>query len=103
MMNFLCCTLLVFVGLGTSKADEEPRVLDKGDGLVVTILKESKDCIKVAEPGDFLSVHYIGRLEDENGKEFDASRKNGREFKFQLGAGQVIGNLSTLILNANGS
>ena len=40
--------------------------------------------------GDHLEVHYEGRLDDENGKKFDASRDRGNLFKFQLGAGQVL-------------
>ena len=39
--------------------------------------------------GDHLEVHYVGRLNDENGEKFDASRDRGQLFKFQLGAGQV--------------
>ena len=43
-----------------------------------------------AEIGDTLSVHYVGRLNDENGKIFDESRPRANTFNFQLGAGQVI-------------
>ena len=53
------------------------------------IIKESKKCDVKAEIGDHLSVHYVGRLNDENGKQFDASRDRGQTFNFQLGAGQV--------------
>merc|ERR1711976_17069 len=58
----------------------------------VKIIKEAKKCTSetTAEPGDHLEVHYEGRLDDENGKKFDASRDRGNLFKFQLGAGQVI-------------
>jgi FKBP-type peptidyl-prolyl cis-trans isomerase len=41
-----------------------------------------------AKPGDTVSVHYVGTLPD--GKEFDQSKKRGKPFDFQLGAGQVI-------------
>ena len=55
----------------------------------VKITKESKECKMKAEFGDYLSVHYTGRLTDENGDIFDTSHKRGQLFKFQLGAGQV--------------
>ena len=55
----------------------------------VKIIKESKKCDLKAEPGDYLKVHYVGRLNDENGKKFDASRDRGQLYSFQLGAGQV--------------
>ena len=56
---------------------------------MVKIIKEAKSCDVKADIGDHLSVHYVGRLDDENGKQFDASRDRGQTFNFQLGAGQV--------------
>ena len=57
----------------------------------IKIIKEGKKCDVKAEAGDFLSVHYTGRFDDENGKIFDTSKKPGGQlYKFQLGAGQVI-------------
>jgi FKBP-type peptidyl-prolyl cis-trans isomerase len=41
-----------------------------------------------AKKGDTVVVHYVGTLTD--GKEFDASKKHGKPFDFQLGAGRVI-------------
>jgi len=61
--------------------------------LQVKIIKESKgvcDTESTAQPGDFLSVHYTGRFDDENGEIFDTSHKRGQLYKFQLGAGRVI-------------
>ena len=67
----------------------ENNVIDKGEGLIVKIIKEKKNCKKVAEIGDHLDVHYVGRINDENGRIFDESRPRGHVYKFQLGAGQV--------------
>jgi FKBP-type peptidyl-prolyl cis-trans isomerase len=38
--------------------------------------------------GQFVTVHYSGRLED--GSEFDASRRHGEPFGFPLACGYVI-------------
>lgn len=58
----------------------------------VKTIKEAKKCSSetTAEVGDELEVHYVGRLNDENGEKFDASRDRGSTFKFTLGTGQVI-------------
>lgn len=42
----------------------------------------------LAEPGDVLTVNYVGNLED--GKVFDSSVDRGVPFTFTLGVGQVI-------------
>lgn len=39
-------------------------------------------------PGQFVTVHYAGRLED--GTEFDSSRRHGEAFAFPLGVDYVI-------------
>lgn len=49
-----------------------------------------------AQAGQQVSVHYTGWLHDPQadkgrGRKFDSSKDRGQPFRFQLGAGQVIG------------
>ena len=41
-----------------------------------------------ARPGDMVSVHYVGTL--DNGTMFDNSRDAGHALSFKIGMGQVI-------------
>lgn len=43
---------------------------------------------KATGPGQFVTVHYAGRLED--GTEFDSSHRRGEPFAFPLGVDYVI-------------
>lgn len=40
-------------------------------------------------PGDFITVHYVGRLKANPDKIFDSSRKKQRPFRFRVGGGEV--------------
>lgn len=43
---------------------------------------------EMAQAGDTVSAHYVGRL--ENGQVFDSSRDRGQPIQFVLGTGRVI-------------
>jgi FKBP-type peptidyl-prolyl cis-trans isomerase len=43
---------------------------------------------EVAEAGDVITAHYVGKLTD--GRVFDSSRDRGTPISFMLGTGQVI-------------
>ncbi len=55
-------------------------------GLQYTDLVEGTGAMP--KPGQRVTVHYTGTLED--GTQFDSSRDRGRPFTFQIGVGQVI-------------
>ncbi|CAX45586.1 peptidyl-prolyl cis-trans isomerase, putative [Candida dubliniensis CD36] len=57
------------------------------DELKIKILK-SVECKRKTKSGDFISVHYSGKLED--GTEFDSSFSRGTPLPFNLGSKQVI-------------
>ena len=88
-------TIFFLIGVSAALASCVLAVEAAADGdsalpeLIVKTVKEGKNCERRATAGDKLRVHYIGRLDDENGKKFDASRDRGATFNFQLGAGQV--------------
>ncbi|EEQ41935.1 FK506-binding protein [Candida albicans WO-1] len=58
------------------------------DELKIRILK-SVECKRKTKSGDFISVHYSGKLEAD-GKEFDSSYSRGTPLPFNLGGKQVI-------------
>merc|ERR1712032_1492686 len=61
----------------------------------VTQYEGPKECERRTKKGDFLSMHYTGKIDEtsktgEKGKKFDSSRDRGQTFDFKLGAGNVI-------------
>ena len=67
------------------------------NGLAMRTIQEGRSCARRAQAGDRLSVHYVGRLGNENGKIFDASRNRGSTFDFTLGSGQVYNSFCRLL------
>ena len=58
-------------------------------GVDKEIIKEALDAnFHSPTPGDDVTVHYVGTLQD--GTEFDSSRSRQKAFTFTLGQGQVI-------------
>lgn len=69
---------------------ENPNIITTPSGLQYSIIEPSKiQNAQEAKPGDKVSVHYTGWLQ-ENGKKFDSSRDRNQPFTFTLGARQVI-------------
>lgn len=62
------------------------KTITTNSGLKYTIYQEGSGT--EAELGDIVSVHYIGKL--ENDTVFDSSRESGEPLRFKLGAGKVI-------------
>ncbi|MCB9493761.1 MAG: FKBP-type peptidyl-prolyl cis-trans isomerase [Epsilonproteobacteria bacterium] len=73
-----------------------PRTLDKtfktASGLKYTVLQEPDSDALTVKPGDQVTVHYTGWLDNNGqpGKKFDSSVDRGRKFTFRAGVGQVI-------------
>jgi len=65
-------------------------VVKQDNGLVVTTISAPAKCIRQANYGNDLSVHYVGRFDSKDGEVFESSRTNNKLFNFQLGAGRVI-------------
>jgi len=83
-MRFIVAAVsLLFLGLQVS-ANDPPT------GLKIERRQVPPGCDdgETAQAGDFIKVHYTGRL--LSGKEFDSSRNRGVPFDLTLGRSQVI-------------
>ncbi|MCP6762686.1 MAG: FKBP-type peptidyl-prolyl cis-trans isomerase [Fischerella sp. CENA71] len=67
-------------------ANSEANVVTTPSGLKYIDLEEGTGA--TPQPGQTVTVHYTGTL--ENGKKFDSSRDRNQPFKFKIGQGQVI-------------
>jgi len=98
-LHIVLCSVLV-VGLfitceaykrgekGRSRAKPPATTFVKPELKIELIPPAPKKPCRQSKPGDWLSVHYTGFL--ENGQVFDSSRFRNQPFIFPLGAGYVI-------------
>src|SRR5512141_638012 len=80
--NLFIIALLIAVIAGACRKKENMTA----NGVTWEVIKEGTGASPV--PGDSVTVHYTGWL--ENGKKFDSSVDRGQPFSFPLGAGRVI-------------
>jgi FKBP-type peptidyl-prolyl cis-trans isomerase len=76
---------LLPAGCGGGDPDEDKATTTKS-GLMYFDQKEGEG--PAAKTGDFVHVHYTGKLRD--GTQFDTSRERGQPYALLLGAGSVI-------------
>lgn len=72
----------------TQEAYEPTDITPDKDGGVIKQILRAGEGNESPVPGDKVSVHYVGTLEDET--QFDSSRDKGEQFEFDLGKGSVI-------------
>lgn len=70
----------------TEAATETGKEITTASGLKYVELKPGTGA--TPKPGQVITVHYTGTL--ENGTKFDSSRDRDQPFEFPIGAGQVI-------------
>nr|XP_018897023.1 PREDICTED: peptidyl-prolyl cis-trans isomerase FKBP2 [Bemisia tabaci] len=82
--NFtLLAILAITVTFVAANADGKPK-----KKLQIGITKRGTNCNQKTRKGDFVHIHYTGKLED--GTVFDSSLPRGEPLTFTLGAEQVI-------------
>jgi peptidylprolyl isomerase len=72
--------------LTSSATEASPNVITTNSGLQYIDTVEGTG--ETPQPGQKVTVHYTGTLED--GTKFDSSRDRGQPFSFKIGVGQVI-------------
>ncbi|GAA5993682.1 hypothetical protein JCM5350_003027 [Sporobolomyces pararoseus] len=93
MLSVGVCTLgyASFAGATNAAGGGGSTTPVSSEGLKIEVLHKPTPCYIKSSKGDSLSMHYDGKLsEQQGGKEFDSSRKRGQPFNFKVGAGQVI-------------
>jgi FKBP-type peptidyl-prolyl cis-trans isomerase len=63
-----------------------PQAKESNTGIRYVVEKEGRGA--VLQPGDFVTVSYVGKL--LNGKIFDQTREGGKPFQFHVARGEVI-------------
>ncbi|CAB3359606.1 Hypothetical predicted protein [Cloeon dipterum] len=82
-MRATVALLVLLVGILACLAAAETK-----KKLQIGVKKRVEGCTVKSRKGDFLHMHYTGKLED--GTEFDSSIPRNQPFTFTLGSGQVI-------------
>ncbi len=61
-------------------------------GIEYTILQHAASDARLPQPGDIVTVHYTGWLNEHGmpGKQFDSSIDRGKPYSFKVGVGNVI-------------
>lgn len=85
-MKKLLLTFFILTLTACGPAGQSSGAITTDSGLQYIIIEEGTG--ERPQPGDLVSVHYVGKLAD--GTEFDNSYTRGQPYTFPLGQGQVI-------------
>ncbi|MBI4080521.1 MAG: FKBP-type peptidyl-prolyl cis-trans isomerase [Candidatus Levybacteria bacterium] len=76
----------IAIGFITTALTPKSSNITTASGLKIEDITVGKGV--AVQSGDFVVIHYIGKL--ENGNKFDSSYDKGQPFETQIGTGQVI-------------